>query len=125
MEKKLILEDMEIVFSETTPKEIIEKGYHLDNVEQILEEPTITGCELCKGNKRIANLYFYNIKREVTLEELYNIEIDFVGIQNRKPKKKTSVADSFIKKLSLCIWSFTQLAITLIFLFSLYHFNVI
>lgn len=87
VEIESVVDDIHVIYGETTPRKFIELGYKLENLEQIIEEPTITGCSLCKNDKQVCYLYFYNIKEFIDINMLYDIPIDFVFLDTIPFKK--------------------------------------
>lgn len=116
MEDTIIVNDFTIQYGVTTTQELIRQGYTVANLEQIIEEPTITSCKLVKKNKIVARLYYYDIKEYIEIEQLLIEPIDFVLIE-RKPQtlyKKNSYSQ--ILKYTILIHLFSAMLFLLVYL---------
>ena len=66
----------------TLTHELLNDGYVLSDFEQIIEEPTLATCNLCENNATIGVLYFYNLKKKVTIDQLDDVPIDLALLYN-------------------------------------------
>lgn len=82
--KSVKLKDIIVKYGQTTVQELLDLGYKIKDLVQILEEPTLTECNLYKNDKQVASLTFYDINKTITLNKLSDFPIDFVYLFDGK-----------------------------------------
>lgn len=94
-----------VQYGKTKVQELLDKGYSISALEQIVEEPALASCDLNKDNEVVAILSFWNIKEMISQEQLYDVPIDLVLLENTKrknPKTKLAPQKTFRKRI---IWT--------------------
>ncbi len=93
-EKKIIFEDMEVVFGKTTASTIVGKGFNLVNIYESTSEPPVTQCQIEKDGVCYGYLYFFKKMVYPTAEDLYNEPIGLLVIEKKRSKVKENVKDA-------------------------------
>jgi len=106
-DEMITLNGLNIYYGKTTVQELLNNGYTIADLEQVIEEPAQATCDLVRDGEVVAHLGFYGIKEQLSLEQLSAIPIDIAlpvrGHGARKNENKTGAQILFWRIKWTCI----------------------
>lgn len=90
-ESSYALEDTTIHYAQTTPNELLGRGYTIKNLATMNEDNAPAECDLYKNGAKVAQLGFFSVPASITLQQLESIPIDFVTPPRTVPTKKQAL----------------------------------